>query len=116
MQLGFTADMDNAKLPSTLINGFEAAFARDLIWRKPDEGELAAFRLRGDLKRKGDSLNYVTDDLGSSGWVLENMWAGFPDPADFVFIGFNGDGDINAFGFFEDWPVNWTTTQIAGQP
>ena len=108
MQLGFTADMDNAKLPKPMLAGFEAAMRRDLSWRKPDSAELAAFKLRGDLRRNGDDLIAVCDGHGQGAWVLENMWAGFPDPADFVFIGFNGDGDIDAFGFFEDWPPRWS--------
>ncbi len=107
MSFGFTADMDNAELSPALLAGFLVAHSQMLTWRAPDAAEKAAFQLRSELKRNGDDLIAVSDDFASGAWVLENMWAGFPDPADFAFIGFNGEGDVAAFGYFEDWPVNW---------
>ncbi len=107
MRLGFTADQDNADLPDTLLAGFRTALDTVLHWRVPDTAEEAAFELRAELRQKADSLYAVTESFGNSAWVLKNMWHGFPDPAEFLFVGFDGQGDIRQMGYFEDWPSWW---------
>jgi hypothetical protein len=114
MQLGFTADMDNAKVPTPLLSRFLESLHYALNWRKPDASELAAFKMRPEFRQLGDSVIAVTDTFGTGAWVLENNWSGFPDPAEFVFVGFDGQGGLNALGYFEDWPKNWTAIPKVG--
>jgi hypothetical protein len=108
MSLGLTADMDNAAVPDEMLVPFKVALARPLDWRAPDAGERGAFTLRGDLKRNGDNLFRVCDGFAHGAWVLKNMWSGFPDPAEFVFLGFDAEGQVYAKGYFDDWPEGWS--------
>jgi hypothetical protein len=110
MSLGLTADMDNAQVPQAALEPFFAALDSALDWRAPDASEKAAFSLRGDLKRSGDNLYRVCDGFAGGAWALKNMWSGFPDPAEFVFLGFNAAGEVFAKGYFDDWPDGWTKT------
>jgi hypothetical protein len=108
MSLGFTADMDNEAVPQDMLQPFMVAMARPLDWRVPDAGEKGAFALRGELRRSGDSLFAVCDGFASGAWVLKNDWSGFPDPAEYVFLGFDAEGQVYAKGYFDDWPDGWT--------
>jgi hypothetical protein len=108
MPFGLTADIDNAALTPALLEPFMMALDRPLEWRAPDAAELGAFAMRGDLKRNGDNLYAVCDGFAGGAWALKNMWSGFPDPAEFVFLSFNANGQLFAKGYFDDWPEGWT--------
>jgi len=107
MQFGFTADQDNKTLPKTLLAGFLDAMDTVITWQTPDQSEVAAFKLRDDLNRLADDLIAATQSWKQGAWVLQNTWSGFPDPAEFLFLGFDGQGQVNATGYFEDWPSYW---------
>jgi len=105
-EFGFTADMDNADFSPALLSGFRAMFATDLSWWKPSATQRRRFMARrGDLG--ADNLVAVSVLDRQELWVMDNDWAGFPDPAEYLFVGFARNKTVFAAGRFEDWPDNW---------
>lgn len=104
---GPTADPNNAGIPPHVFAGFAEAMDTRIVWRAPDVSERAAFRARADMKDIADSLYACAEGWKSGAWVVRNDWHGFPDPAEFHFFGFDAQGQVNAMGYFEDWPSYW---------
>ena len=104
---GFTADMDNRGFPARSVAHFRLAFAKDMTWFTPSVSERQRFKAHPDVSKAADHLLAVSQEGSREYWVLENDWSGFPDPAEYLFIGFTPDKSIFAAGRFEDWPENW---------
>lgn len=119
ISFGPTADPDNAEIPRHVFAGFLDAMDTRIVWSKPDEAEIAAFRLRSDMKDVADNLYATARHWKNGAWVVQNDWNGFPDPAEFQFLGFDAAGAVNALGYFEDWPSYWPfdaeIQQVAGR-
>ncbi|MEE9455161.1 MAG: hypothetical protein V3V13_12395 [Paracoccaceae bacterium] len=112
-EFGFTADMDNADFPPALLDGFRAMFATDVSWRKPSATQRRRFMAMRD-HLGADNLIAVSVVERQEFWVMDNDWAGFPDPAQFLFVGFARNKSIVAAGRFEDWPDNWQREETKG--
>ncbi len=105
-EFGFTADMDNTGVPASLLEGFRRVWRETLVWLPPSAAQKARFQAHRQLRQSADALVAVSGEAQREYWVLENFTSGFPDPAEFLFVGFRGD-NIFARGQFEDWPDNW---------
>ena len=105
---GLTARMDNAGLNLSLVGQAQAALARPLLhWEVAGPSSNSCWRPGGVCGncRPGSAVAHGRDE---GYWVLQNDWSGFPDPSEFVLVGFRDQGEIFALGFFEDWPGNWS--------
>jgi hypothetical protein len=111
MKFGPTADPDNAEIAKSALAGFLDAMNTMIYWQTPDQAEAAAFSVRDDVKDMADHLYASAPGWKHGAWILQNMWHGFPDPAEFVFLGFDAQGVVNAMGYFEDWPSYWHKTE-----
>lgn len=106
--LGFTADQDNARLGSKLVEAAVAEMGLPIAWDPAGPKEQVLLNSFDDLRGVADHVLLIAHTRGKSYWVLQNNWSGFPDPSEFVLVGFCGQGEINALGYFEDWPTAWT--------
>lgn len=109
-EFGFTADMDNTGFPAHVLNEFRTMFAKDMTWWMPTASQKRRFKVHPKIGKVADNLIAVSRDGRQEFWVMDNDWAGFPDPAEFLFLGFERDRTIFAAGQFEDWPQNWKRT------
>ncbi len=106
-EFGFTADMDNADFSEPALESFRKVFSRELLWQRPSASQMQRFRDHGALRKAADNLIAASHAGRCEYWVLDNNWSGFPDPAEFLFVGFTRGRKIFAAGRFEDWPENW---------
>ncbi|EBA17886.1 hypothetical protein RSK20926_19147 [Roseobacter sp. SK209-2-6] len=102
--LGYTADQDNARLDPSLVQAAVDLMARELPWEVAGPKDQVLMRSFEELKGRADRVAVKTQTGGGSAWVMQNDWSGFPDPAEYVLVGFCHQGEINALGYFEDWP------------
>ena len=107
MIFGPTADPDNAEISPVFFNRFLEAMDTRIYWRAPDQAETGRFQSDRQFADKGDRIFAATDEWKNGAWVLQNDWNGFPDPAEYLFLGFDAFGGVNAAGYFEDWPGYW---------
>lgn len=104
-----TARMDNAGLDPALLGAARALLAQPIdAWEIAGPKEQLLLRGRKELSGLGDRVLAVAHLPGSAAWILQNDWSGFPDPSEFVLVGFRRQGEIHALGFFEDWPACWS--------
>ncbi len=102
-----TARADNAAVPAPLLAAFRAACARRIDWEPAGAKDALIFADSGPVSQLADEILALGDDGEMQYWLLTNDWSGFPDPSEFVLVGFGADGDIAALGHFEDWPEAW---------
>ena len=108
-----TAGMDNAQFDPALVAAGEAILARDVTdWQRAGTFEQMQFQSRNDINDIADNVYAFTDFEGEAYWVLENDISGFPDPAQFVLVGFNSDLEVIALTHFDDWPDSWARPAI----
>jgi len=105
-EFSFTADMDNADFLPAYLDAFRRLFARDITWWKPSARQYGRFKAQRDMLG-ADNLVAVSMVERQELWVVENDWSGFPDPAQYLCVGFLRNKSIFAAGRFEDWPDNW---------
>ncbi len=106
-EFGFTADMDNTGFPASSLKHFRRIWRETLVWLPPTEAQKQRFRSHPLVSKSADALIAVSGAKRREYWVLENFTSGFPDPAEFLFVGFEPGQKIFAAGRFEDWPENW---------
>ncbi len=104
-----TARLDNARLDPALVDAARALLGQTIAdWEPAGPKEQLLLRGREELAGLGDRVLAMVHMPGTAAWVLQNDWSGFPDPSEFVLIGFRRQGEIFALGFFEDWPACWS--------
>ncbi|MCP5037287.1 MAG: hypothetical protein GY945_06765 [Rhodobacteraceae bacterium] len=104
-----TARMDNAGLDPALVTTARAVMGTTIkSWENAGPKEQVLLGAREDLRDLGDHVFAVAHEGKSSYWILQNDWSGFPDPSEFVLVGFKDQGEVFALGYFEDWPLYWT--------
>lgn len=108
VSLGFTADQDNGQLDPVLVSAAHSAINVPLFWKNAEPIHQVLFKSFSELRGKADRVIAVAHGECESYWVLQNDWSGFPDPAEFVLVGFCDQGEISALGYFEDWPSAWS--------
>lgn len=106
-EFGFTADMDNTVFSASGLDHFRRLWREKLVWLPPSARQKRRFQAHRQVRQAADALVAVSGAEQQEYWVLENFSSGFPDPAEFLFIGFLPGQKIFATGRFEDWPDNW---------
>ena len=103
----FTAQ-DNARLKPALVDGAAGYFGREIAWEPAGPKDQIVFKSNPDLANMGDNMCAIAHTDAGTCWVLQNDWHGFPDPPEFLFVAFRGQGEVSALKYFDDWPANWT--------
>ena len=106
--LGFTADQDNARLDPKLVETAVAEMDLHIAWDPAGPKEQVLLNSFDDLRGLADRVLLIAHTRGKSYWVLQSDWSGFPDPSEFILVGFCDQGEVNALGYFEDWPSAWS--------
>ncbi len=102
-----TAAMDNSAVDPTLLAGFRQAIGRRVEWEPAGAKDAIIFADSGRISQLADDIVALGDDGKMQYWLLRNDWSGFPDPSEFVLVGFDARGELAALGYFEDWPRAW---------
>ncbi len=103
-----TARMDNAALDPALVAAGRQVLRRVISeWEPAGPKEQALFRARQDLAGLGSHVVAVAHLPEGGFWVLENLWEGFPGPAQYMLVGFGAGGVVTVLAAFEDWPAGW---------
>ncbi len=102
-----TAALDNERVEPALLAAFRAACARRIDWEPAGAKDALIFADSGPVSALADEIVALGDDGERQYWLLRNDWSGFPDPSEFVLVGFGENADIAALGHFEDWPEAW---------
>lgn len=103
-----TVDTFNADLAPALLAAYREATGEVIAFEPAGPKETLVMKDRPDLRDMADGVAAVAHDFGRSYWVMQNTWHGFPDPPEFVFVGFADGGEVIALGYFDDWPAKWT--------
>ena len=106
-----TARLDNQAVDPALAAEFRRALERRIDWQPAGAKEAYLFRGREGLNGLADEIVALGDDGEMRYWLLRNHWSGFPDPSEFVLVGFTAAGQVAALGYFEDWPPAWPRQQ-----
>ncbi len=107
--LGFTADIDNSEIDAAAVAEFKKLLLKNLEWTGPSVEQKQRFKNDEHLNKTSDDLIAVAKDNGNEYWVMESFLSGFPDPAEYLFFGFDANSNSFAAGRFEFWPKNWET-------
>ncbi len=102
-----TAAMDNSAVDPTLLAEFRRALGRQIEWEPAGAKDAIIFADSGRISQLADDIVALGDDGKMQYWLLRNDWSGFPDPSEFVLVGFGAQGEVAALGYFEDWPKAW---------
>lgn len=104
-----TSDMDNAKLDPPLVAAGQVLLGEGIkTWGNPSELDQFLHQSHALLNETGDHVYGVTNHGLTRLWVLQNDWSGFPDPSEFILVGFNEQSQVIALCYFEDWPNGWS--------
>lgn len=85
----------------------EARLARAIDWRLPTATEQAAFAAHRKLSKIADFL-VAAADVGEESWIMmDRIWFGFPDQAQFAFFAFRPDGSTICAAELDDPSPSW---------